>query len=412
MSSRISRWQGAGLVATTLLGTGVFILPELTLNSSGGDSAAVWFLLTLMIIPVALVMGKLAAKYPHAGGPAHFVEKAFGVKLGRSLGLLFICVVPFGAPAAMLITFTFFTGLTGITGGLLLACELLTLMLLFLINRRGLKLSAVVQLGITLAVVALIIALMFSPTEQASEPWQPTVPALGPLLKGIGIAFWSFLGLEAITHLAEDFRQPQRDIMPAMVYGCLLVGGIYVATTVMLLLYPTSAEVAIMGVAEIQLGKWGATLIGILGVAGGLASVNVYLASLSRLLASFADQTILPRALGERNKYGMPTNAITFILAIIAFMLVLTFVSSIDLEALITAANGVFVLIYIATMFAAWRLLAKRYRVLVSAGLLLLTGIMWSIGLQMIYAVLCFFAIFAGLEVRQRHVAKMRSLHG
>ena len=46
MSSKISRWQGAGLVATTLLGTGVFILPQLTVASSGNDSATVWLLLT------------------------------------------------------------------------------------------------------------------------------------------------------------------------------------------------------------------------------------------------------------------------------------------------------------------------------------------------------------------------------
>jgi len=401
MSSKISRWQGAGLVATTLLGTGVFILPQLTVASSGNDSATVWLLLTMMIIPVALVMGKLAANFPHAGGPAHYVEKAFGTRLGLSLGLLFICVVPFGAPAAMLITFAFFTGLTGITGPSLLLCELVTLIGLFLMNRRGLKLSAVVQLGITLAVVALILALILTPTEQAASLWQPQVPELGALLKGVGIAFWSFLGLEAITHLAEDFRRPQRDVMPAMVYGCLLVGGIYVTTTVLLLLYPSVADVAIMGVAELKLGKAGAALIGILGVAGGLATVNVYLASLLRLLASFAEQGVLPAALGRKNKHGMPTWAITFILSLIAVMLVLTFVTRLDLEALITATNGVFVLIYIATMFAACRLLAKKYRLLVGIGLLLLTGIMWSIGVQMLYAVTCLFAVACGLTVRE-----------
>lgn len=410
MNKKISRWQGTGLVATTLFGTGIFILPELTINSSGKDSAAVWFLLTLMIIPVALVMGKLAANYPHAGGPAHYVEKAFGAKLGRSLGLLFICVVPFGAPAAMLITFTFFSDLTGINGALLLVCELLTLVLLFIINWRGLKLSAVVQLVITLAVVALIVALIFTPTKQDAELWELTVPEFDPLLKGIGIAFWSFLGLEAITHLAEDFRRPDRDIMPAMVYGCSLVGSIYVITTIILLMYPTSAEVAVIGVAELKFGTIGAKLIGILGVAGGLATVNVYLASLSRLLASFAEQRIIPPVMSYRNKHGMPIWAISFILLIIAFMLCLTFIYSLDLEALITAANGVFVLIYIATMLAAWRLLAKKYRLLVGTGVLLLIGIMLSIGMQMIYAVTCFFVIFIGLKLREWHLSRLRSL--
>ncbi|MFC3096161.1 L-methionine/branched-chain amino acid transporter [Alteromonas sediminis] len=410
MSSKISRWQGAGLVATTLLGTGVFILPQLTIVSSGSDSAIVWLLLTVVIMPVALVMGKLAASFPHAGGPAHYVEKAFGARLGRSLGLLFVCVVPFGAPAAMLITFTFFTGLTGITGPLLLICELITLFGLFLINRRGLKLSAVVQLGITIFIVTFVLALILTPTEQVSSPWQPRVPEVGPLLNGIGIAFWSFLGLEAITHLAEEFRWPRRDVMPAMVYGCLMVGGIYVATAILLLFYPSMTEIAIMGVAELKFGKAGAMLIGILGIAGGLAAVNVYLASLSRLLANFAQQGVLPATLGKKNKHGIPIWAITFILSIIAVMLVFTFITKLDLEALITAANGVFVLIYMATMFSAWRLLAKKYRLLVGIGLFLLTGIMWSIGIQMIYAVICFVVIANGLSTREWYVAKNRKL--
>jgi len=91
-------------------------------------------------------------------------------------------------------------------------------------------------------------------------------------------------------------------------------------------------------------------------------------------------------------------------------MLVLTFVTRLDLEALITATNGVFVLIYIATMFAAWRLLAKKYRLLVGIGLLLLTGIMWSIGVQMLYAVTCLFAVACGLTVREWHAAHRRKI--
>ncbi len=402
MKHKISRWQGAGLVATTLLGTGVFILPQLTISNAGADSVLVWLLLTLMIIPIALVMGKLAATYPHAAGPAHFVEQAFGMQWGRSLGLLFLFVVPFGAPAAMIITFTFFSSLTGISGGSLLLSELAALALLFLLNRRGLKLSALVQLFIAVAVVTLITVLLFVPSSQAVSPWVPPDVNLQPILTGIGIAFWSFLGLEAITHLANDFRKPARDIVPAMVIGCLLVGGIYIATTGLILHNPTRADVAIMGVAELKLGNWGTLAIGILGVAGGLATVNVYVASISRLLASFAGQGILPTILARRNAQDVPTTAILFILLINAAMLLLTFVLNLDLEALITSANGVFVLIYIATLASAWRLLNAKYRPLIVTGLLLLWGIMWGIGLKMVYALLCLVAIWAVLTLRER----------
>lgn len=65
-------------MATTLLGTGVFILPEMTIATAGSGALLAWILLTLAIIPVTLVFARLAGVFPHAAGPAYFVEKAFG----------------------------------------------------------------------------------------------------------------------------------------------------------------------------------------------------------------------------------------------------------------------------------------------------------------------------------------------
>ena len=93
----IGRWQGAGLMATTLLGTGVFILPQMTIEAAGSGALIAWLVLTLAIIPVTLVFGRLASVFPHAAGPAYFVEKAFGRTSGRTIGLLFLLVVPLGS---------------------------------------------------------------------------------------------------------------------------------------------------------------------------------------------------------------------------------------------------------------------------------------------------------------------------
>ncbi len=71
----IGRLQGAGLLATTLLGTGVFILPGLTLATAGGAAFWIWIVLTVLAVPVTLVFGRLAGSLPHAAGPAHFCSK-------------------------------------------------------------------------------------------------------------------------------------------------------------------------------------------------------------------------------------------------------------------------------------------------------------------------------------------------
>jgi len=82
------------------LGLGLFMLlghaaPELKLPFRVyTDIHAMWgligwvVLLILAILPVAMVFAKLSSQYPHAGGPAFFVEKAFGVTAGRTIGML------------------------------------------------------------------------------------------------------------------------------------------------------------------------------------------------------------------------------------------------------------------------------------------------------------------------------------
>ena len=45
LNQTITRWQGIGLIATTLLGTGVFILPQLTIVTAGDKAIWAWVIL-------------------------------------------------------------------------------------------------------------------------------------------------------------------------------------------------------------------------------------------------------------------------------------------------------------------------------------------------------------------------------
>lgn len=57
---------GAGMMATTLLGTGVFILPQLTVEMSGSNAIYAWLLLTIGLLPIIHIFGKLSSIHPHS----------------------------------------------------------------------------------------------------------------------------------------------------------------------------------------------------------------------------------------------------------------------------------------------------------------------------------------------------------
>ncbi|QSX37120.1 L-methionine/branched-chain amino acid transporter [Shewanella sedimentimangrovi] len=415
ISGTIGRWQGAGLMATTLLGTGVFILPQMTLELAGSGALLAWILLTLAIIPVTLVFGRLASRFPHAAGPAFFVEKAFGRTLGRTIGLIFLLVVPMGAPAAILMTFQFVNALIPLVGWGLLLAQLLVIFGLWLANLKGLHLSAKAQFGLTLGIVTVVLALLSAFGVQGGQV-ELTLPELSlatsPVMAAAGIAFWSFLGVEAMTHLANDFREPQKDMIPAMMLGTVLVGLIYVVCTALLMLVPSEAPVAMMGVFDTLLGGGGAKIIGILGIASGLATVNVYSGSAARLLWSFSREGITPRWFGKLNSHGVPVRALTGILGLMALVLSLCFLFGQELEHLIAWSNGVFVIIYLLSMLAAWRLLGRECRPWIILGLLFCFGMAAALGERMAYALMLVAIVAPILWWQKSHLAKIPASQG
>jgi amino acid efflux transporter len=388
MSNKIGRLQGGALLATTLLGTSVFILPQMTINIAQFEAIWAWVLLTIAILPVALIFAKLSAKYPHAAGPAYFIEQAFGPVWGRTIGMSFLFVVPLGTPAAILMTLQFVDALIPLSSMGILFAELIILLTLFGLNYKGVQLSATLQLALTIAITFVVLMLIVLAQGQDNIATMPTLTMNEfPVLSAAGIAFWSFLGIEAMSHLAHEFKNPERDLVPAIFIGTLLVGLIYIGCTWLQLHFDSETPLALVGIFQQLTGLDGKVLIGVLGIAGGLATVNVYTASLARLAWSFAQQGILPKYLCKQNKYGVPISALNTLLFVMAIVLALTLVTGIDLEDLIRYVNGVFILIYLGSMMAAYKLLSKNTRVFTLMGFGFCAAIIVGLGLNMLYAV-------------------------
>lgn len=387
LNPTITRWQGIGLMTTTLLGTGVFILPQLTLNLAGSWAAWAWLLLTVAMLPLALVFAELGKHFPNAGGPAFFVQRAFGKAYGQLIGLLFLCIVPVGAPAALMITFEFLKPLISLTPLQALLGQLLAFALLFALNWRGMQLSGRMQLGLTLAIVAILVALIIAFLWQTPLPKTELAQGTGHgVVQAMSLALWSFLGIEAVTHLSAEFKRPKQDFVPAVLGGTVLVGFIYVGCTLISAL-DANAPLAMVGAYESLLhtdsGRW---VIAILGVASGLATVNVYMASFARLAWSLSQDGVLPKVLQSLNAHRVPNIALAIVLSVASLGLILTYSLGENFEALVLWANGVFILVYIASMLAAWRLVEPKFRVAIVVALGVCAGFAWSLGAALLYA--------------------------
>ena len=131
-------WQGMGLLATSLLGTGIFVVPATAASLAGGASLWAWVLLIVLVLPIAFTFARLGRRYPHAGGAPHLIGLAFGNGAERFSAFLFLAVLPVGLPAALTIAAGFWHALFDLGEWTLWAIQLLTLLGVVLLGaRRG-----------------------------------------------------------------------------------------------------------------------------------------------------------------------------------------------------------------------------------------------------------------------------------
>jgi len=407
INQTITLWQGGGLIATTLLGTGVFILPQLTLEAAGNNAFWAWLILLIAILPLTYIFAELGRRFTHAAGPAYFVQHAFGKIFGQAIGLLFLFIVPPGVTAALIMTLEFLKPLVLLTPQQRLCIELLIIIGLFFVNRRGLQLSGNIQLVLTLLILCVVIAMLFAfllhppvLSVPVSAPFKYNA-AINPngIMSAIGLAIWSFLGIEAITHLAGEFKHVKRDFIPASLGGVILVGMIFMACTWLSTLAPDHS-LAMVGAFELLLGDSGRWVIGGLGLISGIATINVYFASLSGLACSFSHDGVLPASLKKVNNDNIPTKALQAFMIISILILLISYCANLDFVTLAHWVNGGFVLIYSASMLSAWKLLPSKLRPAIIASLLACCLFIYCLGSSMIYAISLAIVIIAWLKLK------------
>lgn len=398
--------QGIGLLSTSLLGTGVFAVPALAALAAGNSSLWAWPLLILLVFPVAIVFAALGRHFPSAGGVAYFVGMAFGARLERVTGWLFLSVIPVGLPAALHIAAGFWQGMFGWQGPQLLMTELGTLALIWLLGTRGAGSSANLQSIIAGLIVALIVAIWWRGGISFNDiPFPPIsqVP-VSAMSASLAVMFWCFVGLEAFAHLASEFKNPERDFPRALMIGLLLAGSVYWACTVVVLhfdVWRAQGAAASLPVIVVELfGKHALWIACIIGYLACFASLNIYIQSFARLVWSQAAYKP-DSALAKLSKRQLPLNALNAVIICCMFCTLAIYAFNINLDTLIIYANGIFIMIYLLCMLAGCRLLQGRFKALAVLGSALCLLLLIIPGWKSLYAVFMLLALWLLLPKRR-----------
>ena len=377
-------WHGVALYAGSVLGTGVLVLPAVAAETAGPASLLAWAGLVALSAPLALTYAALATQRPDAGGFCGAIERAFGPRWGAVSGWLFLAQNPTGSVVASLIAGHSLAGVLGGGESLALALGGGLLAAAYCLNSLGLRVSATAQLAALAAIAAglvLIVARALPEVDPAA--FTPLFP------KGrgaVGLAavqlFWAFVGWEAITPLAREFRR-SRDIRRASLVAVVAVGAIYLALAVAVVGTPMPAASAGAPLAFLAGRVFGPGASSAVGVAGFLLCfipVNAYVAGTSRLVHALAARRQLPPPLAALSASGTPRRAILALAGASACALAAAYLGRLDAADLLPVSTSSFLATYVLSMAAAAKLLRPplRYAALVSLAACL--AVLWFVG--------------------------------
>lgn len=409
LNKELGLLQGIALLSTSLLGTGIFAVPALAATAAGAASLWAWLILIVLVLPVAFTFAQLGRRFPHAGGAPHLIGRAFGARLERLVAFMFLAVLPVGLPAALQIATGFWQALWPLGRGEILVIQLASLAAMLALGQRPARASGIVQGLIALAILASVALIWWAGDLPRTD--HPLLPPPGEgwerIPAALAVMFWCFVGIEAFTHLGEEFRRPQRDFPLALLLGVLLAGLVYWACSVAVLSFDAYGDAqrnatSLPWLLESLLGPQAKVLIAVVGYLACFASMNVYVQGFARLIWSLADEGKLPAALARRNRRGMPGPALLLVVLACALCAIGAAVLQLSTDELIRYANGNFVLVYLLSMAAGVVLLRGVWRIVAAAASLLCAAVLAMLGVDAFYA-LGLLAVLALLDAGRRH---------
>ncbi|MEV0247054.1 APC family permease [Nocardia sp. NPDC050712] len=287
-----------------ILGAGVYVLIGSIAGESGG---AVWLPLLVALGLATLTAGayaELATKYPRAGGSAHYVTTAFGPAAGSFVGFCMLAagVVSVGALAR---------GFAGDYLQALVTLPTLVVVVVFLVllaalNIRGIKeslganvVATLIEVGGLVLIIGLGAWVMLRGDADLGRLTQVGTAehgAVGAVLAGTVLAFYSFVGFETSVNLAEEVKDPRRSY-PRALFGAVLTAGV---------VYMLIGVVASAAVPTDVLSGSSGPLLEVVHVAGGMPD---WLFSVIALVA-VANGALLTGIMSSRLAYGMANDGL------------------------------------------------------------------------------------------------------
>lgn len=319
------------LATGATLSAGLFLLPGIAAQSAGPAIVFAYLLAVVPLVPAMLCIVELATAMPRAGGAYYFLDRSLGPLAGTIGGI--------GTWLALLLKTTFALVGIGAYSTLIFgeADEWLMrwvgvgfAVAFGILNAFGAKKTGGLQ-AILVFGLLVILALFTSaglPEVQASHFEGFFAAGTENILATTGLVYISYVGVTKVASVAEEIRDPERNLPLGVFLSLATAFLVYGLCTVVLVGVIPMSELKgdmtpIASAADRLVGEWGVWLVSI-GAFLAFASVsNAGILSSSRYPLAMGRDNLVPEALCRISSRGTPLVSIAVTVGTIVTLLLL-----------------------------------------------------------------------------------------
>ncbi|WP_135830167.1 amino acid permease [Halorussus halobius] len=343
----------------TMIGAGIFVLPRQAISKAGSLAVGAFLVGGGIALLTALSASELGTAMPKSGGAYYYVNHALGPLFGSIagwsnwLGLAFASafyMVGFGQYVANILSLPDGFVLGPITLSSVKLVALAGAALFVVVNYVGAKETGRLQNIIVVVLVAILGVFTVVGGLQADPTNLPESKGFGAMFNTTGIIFVSYLGFVQITSVAEEIKDPGKNLPRAVIGSVLLVTVIYA-----LVLFVMSAvvepgyidalgtdQIAVVEVARLILGPAGAIAMLFGGLLATASSANASILASSRInFAMGRDNIVTPDLNKIHPRFSTPYRSIA-----VTGGLILAFIAVGGIETLSTMGSVLHLVIY------------------------------------------------------------------
>jgi basic amino acid/polyamine antiporter, APA family len=331
LEKQLGLWEVYALATGATLSSGFFLLPGIAAAGAGAAVPVAYVLGALILLPGLMSKVELATAMPRAGGVYYFLDRSMGPLVGAIGG--------FGTWFSLILKSAF--ALIGVGAYLRLFVPGLELgpiaggfaLVFGLVNYFGAKKSGSFQMFLLVGLLILLAwfcGFGFLQVEIGNFAGFFEAGSAG-IVSTAGLVIVSYMGLTKVASVAEEVRDPERNLPLGMFLAFGTIVAIYVVGT--------SVMVGVVGVetlargggdltpvatvAEALVGRWGAVIMTVAAVLAFSSVANAGILSASRYPLAMGRDRLLPPIFGKIGPRGAPTVGIVVTVFLILAAVVL-----------------------------------------------------------------------------------------